>query len=169
MCCSTLLAQSHSACWFGSSAGASEFRRLNGNSAPLVSRIQRHRVEAMPQRETGSLIQPDSLVIRFRHGKRDCLETRCQQGFRAAAQKQASKSTAAERRCDTELCDVRNLRSNARTQHHSDQRATLPVTQHPRVLRLKDTASRKPHNVVQESQRAVQRSVLFRSLIRASA
>ena len=114
----------------------------------------------MPQREARSLVEPDSLIIRFRHRKRDGLETRCQQRFRTPPQKQAAKSPAAERRRDAELSNVRDLWSDARTQHHADQRTASPIAQHPGEFRFKDAASGKPHDVVQKAQGTVQRSVL---------
>jgi len=78
----------------------------------------------------------------------------------AMSQERLPQMLAAAAADDAELRDVRDLIGDAGTEHNTDQCAGARLAEHPRVLRIEDTAAGKTHDVMQKTKRSMQRAVL---------
>ena len=122
--------------------------------------VEDHGVEAVADKEAGTLIQLDRLVIGFRDGEGDCGKTGAGEVMDTVLEECDAEALAAIPAGDAELGDVGDVVGYTGTEKHSDQSAGAAIAEDPGGVGIEDAAAGEADNVVEEAQRAVKRAVL---------
>ena len=114
----------------------------------------------MERSEAVALVKMQCSGVGFRDGQRKMLHAALQTQVGTVSQKSFAESMTAQRRTDTKLCNVIDVRANARAEQDSLDRQSVCIAQHPRVFCIEHATAGKPDNVVQETLRSMQGSIL---------
>jgi hypothetical protein len=130
-------------------------------SAAKVLAFPHKSVKAAACFEAQAAVEFHGLGIGFCHSKAQAQEVAGAQLLRAQSEQGFSYPAATKLRQDTNLRYMTNIFTDARTQQESGNRPRWFVQRHERGMRVKDAASWKTDNIIQEAQRTVEAPILI--------